>query len=140
MCCAANVSFANRQVILHRNREVFAQIFDESPEALGIRSVYDVAHNTVRFERFATPRGERSLLVHRKGATRALPPGHPGKLARSRVRGRSGPRRRARGARCRSAAARLSPVGAVPGAPVAPEGASEFFLSPGHSGAPRWVE
>jgi tRNA-splicing ligase RtcB len=76
MCCAANMSFANRQVILHQIREVFSKVFGRSADALGIRTVYDVAHNTARFERIATPRGERVLLVHRKGATRALPPGH----------------------------------------------------------------
>jgi len=77
MCCAANMSFANRQVILHRIREVFSRVFGRNADALDIRTVYDVAHNTARFERIATPRGERVLLVHRKGATRALPPGHP---------------------------------------------------------------
>jgi tRNA-splicing ligase RtcB len=77
MCCAANVSFANRQVILHRVREVFADVFGRSPEALGIRQVYDVAHNTAKVERHGTGRDARTLLVHRKGATRAFPPGHP---------------------------------------------------------------
>ena len=76
MCCAANMSFANRQVILHRVREVFARVFgaDASP---GIRTVYDVAHNTAKFERHRVRGEERTLLVHRKGATRAFPPGHP---------------------------------------------------------------
>jgi tRNA-splicing ligase RtcB len=77
MCCAANMSFANRQVILHRVREVFSQIFGRSAEELGIRSVYDVSHNTAKLERHPLDGGERTLLVHRKGATRALPPGHP---------------------------------------------------------------
>ena len=77
MCCAANMSFANRQVILHRIREVFCDVFGRDPQQMGIRTVYDVAHNTARFERIATSRGSRELLVHRKGATRALPPGHP---------------------------------------------------------------
>jgi tRNA-splicing ligase RtcB (3'-phosphate/5'-hydroxy nucleic acid ligase) len=77
MCCAANMSFANRQVIQHRIREVFETTFGRDAEALGIRNVYDVAHNTARVERFRDERGERELLVHRKGATRALPPGHP---------------------------------------------------------------
>jgi tRNA-splicing ligase RtcB len=77
MCCAANMSFANRQVILHRVREAFAEVFGRDPDQLGIRSVYDVAHNTARLERFPARKGERRLLVHRKGATRALPPGHP---------------------------------------------------------------
>jgi tRNA-splicing ligase RtcB len=77
MCCAANMSFANRQVILHRIREVFSDVFGRAPEQLGIRSVYDVAHNTAKLERHTVEGRERSLLVHRKGATRAFPPGHP---------------------------------------------------------------
>ncbi len=77
MCCAANMSFANRQVILHRVREVFADVFGASPAALGMRTVYDVAHNTAKLERHVVDGKPRELLVHRKGATRALPPGHP---------------------------------------------------------------
>jgi len=77
MCCAANMSFANRQVILHRIREVFSDVFGRSPEQLGIRQVYDVAHNTAKVESHGKGREARTLLVHRKGATRALPPGHP---------------------------------------------------------------
>ncbi len=77
MCCAANVSFANRQIILHRIREVLSDAFGRSPEDLGIEVVYDVAHNTAKLERHVFEGSERTLLVHRKGATRALPPGHP---------------------------------------------------------------
>jgi tRNA-splicing ligase RtcB len=77
MCCAANMSFANRQVILHRIREVFSEVFRRSPERLGIRTVYDVAHNTAKLERHFFEGRDRALLVHRKGATRAFPPGHP---------------------------------------------------------------
>jgi tRNA-splicing ligase RtcB len=77
MGCAANMSFANRQVILHRIREVFSEVFGRRPDALGIRSVYDVAHNTAKLERHVVAGRERTLLVHRKGATRAFPPGHP---------------------------------------------------------------
>ena len=77
MCCAANMSFANRQVILHRVREVFAETFGRDAEALGIRTVYDVAHNTAKRERHVVSGETRELLVHRKGATRAFPPGHP---------------------------------------------------------------
>jgi tRNA-splicing ligase RtcB len=77
MCCAANMAFANRQVILHRIREVFSSVFGRSPERLGIRNVYDVAHNTAKLERHRVNGRERTLLVHRKGATRAFPPGHP---------------------------------------------------------------
>jgi tRNA-splicing ligase RtcB len=77
MCCAANMSFANRQVILHRIREVFSEIFRRAPEQLGIRMVYDVAHNTAKLEQHEVGGSMRTLLVHRKGATRAFPPGHP---------------------------------------------------------------
>jgi tRNA-splicing ligase RtcB len=70
------MSFANRQVILHRVREVFASIFGADASSR-IRAVYDVAHNTAKFERHRVGGVERSLLVHRKGATRAFPPGHP---------------------------------------------------------------
>lgn len=77
MNCAANMSFANRQVILHRVREVFAEIFGRDPRALGLDQLYDVAHNTAKLEKHEVDGRERTLLVHRKGATRALPPGHP---------------------------------------------------------------
>jgi tRNA-splicing ligase RtcB len=77
MCCAANMSFANRQVILHRVREVFSEVFGRDAAALGIRNVYDVAHNTAKLETHRMGGATRNLLVHRKGATRAFPPGHP---------------------------------------------------------------
>ncbi len=77
MCCAANMSFANRQLILHGIREVFSDVFHRGPEKLGIRQVYDVAHNTAKLEEHGSGRDRRRLLVHRKGATRAFPPGHP---------------------------------------------------------------
>jgi tRNA-splicing ligase RtcB len=77
MCCAANMSFANRQVILHRIREVFSDVFGRDPVDLGIENVYDVAHNTAKLENVRLDGVERRLLVHRKGATRAFPPGHP---------------------------------------------------------------
>jgi tRNA-splicing ligase RtcB len=76
MCCAANMSFVNRQVIQHRIREVFEDVFGRSPRELGIRNVYDVAHNTAKLETHGEGPAARKLLVHRKGATRAFPPGH----------------------------------------------------------------
>lgn len=75
MCCAANMSFANRQVILHRIREVFSAVFRRDPTDLGVRMVYDVAHNTAKLETHVVDGAPRQLLVHRKGATRALAPG-----------------------------------------------------------------
>jgi len=75
MKCGVNMSFANRQVILHRIREVFSAVFGRSAEDLGMHMVYDVAHNTAKLERHVVDRQERSLLVHRKGSTRAFGPG-----------------------------------------------------------------
>jgi tRNA-splicing ligase RtcB len=75
MKCGINMSFVNRQVILHRIREVFSEIFGRSAEDLGMHMVYDVAHNTAKLERHVVDGKERSLLVHRKGATRAFAPG-----------------------------------------------------------------
>jgi tRNA-splicing ligase RtcB len=77
MKCAANMSFANRQIILHRIREVFAEVFGRDAAALGLEVVYDVAHNTAKLETHRVDGRERTLLVHRKGATRAFPPGSP---------------------------------------------------------------
>jgi tRNA-splicing ligase RtcB len=81
------MSFANRQVILHRIREVFSDVFGRSLEQLGIRQVYDVAHNTAKLEDHGEGCARRSLLVHRKGATRAFPPGHPELPAEYRLTG-----------------------------------------------------
>jgi tRNA-splicing ligase RtcB len=78
MQCAANMSFANRQVILHRIREVFSDVFDRSAEDLDLRTVYDVAHNTAKLETHLVEGERRELLVHRKGATRAFGPGMAG--------------------------------------------------------------
>lgn len=77
MCAAANMSFANRQVIQHRIGEVFAEVLGRSPDRLGLRNVYDVSHNTAKLETHLLHGRPRELLVHRKGATRALPPRHP---------------------------------------------------------------
>jgi tRNA-splicing ligase RtcB len=77
MCCAANMAFANRQVILHRIREVLTEMFQRDAGSLGLDTVYDVAHNTAKLERHEVDGESRLLLVHRKGATRAFPPGHP---------------------------------------------------------------
>jgi len=76
MKCGLNMSFANRQTILHRIRECFERIFGRNADALGMRMIYDVAHNTAKLERYQIDGKWRELLVHRKGATRAFGPGH----------------------------------------------------------------
>ena len=84
MKCGLNMSFANRQVILHRIREVFSQVFGRNAEDLGMRMIYDVAHNTAKLEKHALNGKEKTLLVHRKGATRAFGPGREEIAARYR--------------------------------------------------------
>jgi tRNA-splicing ligase RtcB (3'-phosphate/5'-hydroxy nucleic acid ligase) len=78
MKCAINMSFANRQVILHRIREVFSEVLHKDPADLGMHQVYDVAHNTAKLEKHVIAGQLREILVHRKGATRAFGPGMAG--------------------------------------------------------------
>lgn len=75
MKCAINLSFANRQVILHRVRETFADVLGRDAGDLGLEQIYDVAHNTAKLEEHEVDGQTRRLLVHRKGATRAFGPG-----------------------------------------------------------------
>lgn len=77
MKCAINMAFANRQVILHRIREVFSEIFHRDPRDLGMEQIYDVAHNTAKIEKYRINGVSREVLMHRKGATRAFGPGMP---------------------------------------------------------------
>ena len=77
MVCAANSAFANRQVITHRVREVFSDVFKRDARDLGLEIIYDVCHNIAKVERHRVNGEERELVVHRKGATRSFPPGHP---------------------------------------------------------------
>jgi len=77
MACAANFAWVNRQVIMHWVRESFEKVFTVSFEKLGMNLVYDHAHNIVKREEHVVNGKRRLLAVHRKGATRAFPPGHP---------------------------------------------------------------
>lgn len=77
MACAANMAFCNRQVILHRIRECFSDIFKQSAEDMEMNMVYDVAHNIAKVEEHIVNGEKRKLIVHRKGSTRAFGPGHP---------------------------------------------------------------
>lgn len=73
MACAVNYAFANRQLMTHDIREAFSEVLGGG-KGENVRVVYDVAHNIAKFEEHFG----RRVLVHRKGATRALPAGHPG--------------------------------------------------------------
>ncbi len=77
MRCAANYAWCNRQVMLHKVRETFQQILAMGPRDLGMRLVYDVCHNIAKVEVHQVEGREQQVCVHRKGATRAFPPGHP---------------------------------------------------------------
>jgi tRNA-splicing ligase RtcB len=73
MRAAANFAFANRQVLSHWTREVFARTLGIAPGDLGMSAVYDVAHNIAKEEEHEVDGVRRRLIVHRKGATRAFP-------------------------------------------------------------------
>ena len=78
MNAAANYAWANRQVISGVVQKVFEEVFRSGADKLGMEVVYDISHNIARFETHVVDGKEKKLCVHRKGATRALPPGHPG--------------------------------------------------------------
>jgi tRNA-splicing ligase RtcB (3'-phosphate/5'-hydroxy nucleic acid ligase) len=73
MRAAANFAFANRQVLAHWARDVFARTLGRSASDLDMRVVYDVAHNIAKEEEHMVDGVRRRLVVHRKGATRAFP-------------------------------------------------------------------
>jgi tRNA-splicing ligase RtcB len=77
MRCAINYAFANRQAMAHNTRLAFEEALDVTPREHGLHTVYEVAHNIAKFETHRVDGGEREVCVHRKGATRALPAGHP---------------------------------------------------------------
>jgi tRNA-splicing ligase RtcB len=84
MRAAANFAWSNRQIMTHLARQAFAEVFGTPAERLGMHLVYDVAHNIAKVEPYAVDGKTKSLCVHRKGATRAFPPGHPELPARYR--------------------------------------------------------
>jgi tRNA-splicing ligase RtcB len=71
MAAAANYGRANRQLLSHAARRAF-----DDAGLGGLRLVYDVSHNLAKLETHMVDGAVRRLCVHRKGATRALPPGH----------------------------------------------------------------
>jgi tRNA-splicing ligase RtcB len=75
MACAANFAFANRELITFLVRETFEEFFGKSYEHLGMRLLYDCCHNIAKMERIIWGGSEVKVCIHRKGATRALPPG-----------------------------------------------------------------
>ena len=75
MNCAINYAFANRQIIAHNARVAFEKSLGLSRQDIGLRTVYEVAHNIAKFEAHRVEGELRKVCVHRKGATRAFAPG-----------------------------------------------------------------
>jgi len=76
MSCAANFAWVNRQIITYWIRKSFEKVFNASSEDIGLRLVYDVAHNIAKIETHKIDGESERVIVHRKGATRAFPKGH----------------------------------------------------------------
>jgi tRNA-splicing ligase RtcB len=74
MCCAANFAWTNRHMIGHNIRESFRNVFGRETK---IKTVYDVCHNIAKIEEHRIDGEKKSVLVHRKGATRCFPAHHP---------------------------------------------------------------
>jgi len=77
MRAAANFGFSNRQLLMTQTREVFASVFGRTWENLEMNLLYDVAHNIAKLEEHTVAGVKKKVWVHRKGATRAFPAGHP---------------------------------------------------------------
>ncbi|NNE47314.1 MAG: RtcB family protein [Rhodothermales bacterium] len=84
MNCAVNFAFANRQIIAHNARRAFCEALGIGEAELGLRTVYEVAHNIAKFESHVIDGEARDVCVHRKGATRAFGPGSASVPARYR--------------------------------------------------------
>ncbi len=85
MAAAANFAWANRQLLTHQVRQAFSRVFGRPAERLGLDLVYDVSHNLAKLETHVVDGRPQLLCVHRKGATRAFPAGHPELPARYRA-------------------------------------------------------
>ena len=74
MFSALNFAWSNRQMITHWTRKSFERVFKQTQSDLEMKLVYDVAHNIAKVEKHRIEGSPRSVVVHRKGATRAFPP------------------------------------------------------------------
>ncbi|XP_053201875.1 RNA-splicing ligase RtcB homolog [Panonychus citri] len=77
MAAAANFAWVNRSSMTFLTRQAFAKTFNSTPDDLDMQVIYDVSHNIAKTERHMVDGKEKTLLVHRKGSTRAFPPHHP---------------------------------------------------------------
>lgn len=77
MSAASNYAFVNRSVITYLARRAFEKVFEKTPDDMEMNLIYDVCHNVAKIETHMVDGQEKTLLVHRKGSTRAFPPNHP---------------------------------------------------------------
>ena len=77
MSAAANYAWINRSTMTHLAREGFSRVFNSNPDDLDMNVIYDVSHNVAKIEEHMVDGKPMTLLVHRKGATRAFPPNNP---------------------------------------------------------------
>ncbi len=77
MACAANYAWANRQVMMALTKRAIAKVLGRNEAKLGLALLYDVCHNIAKLETHDVEGRQKTLCVHRKGATRAFPAGHP---------------------------------------------------------------
>src|SRR5205823_8078872 len=87
MAAAANFAWANRQAITAAVRDAFKRVLGVKRPDSAMGVVYDLAHNVAKFERYPVDGVETELCVHRKGAARAFPAGHPDLPPRYRATG-----------------------------------------------------
>jgi tRNA-splicing ligase RtcB len=87
MRAAANFAWCNRQLLTTQTREAFARTFGRKWQDLGMSLLYDVCHNIAKLEEHTIEGKRKKVWVHRKGATRAFPPGHAEVPARYRAIG-----------------------------------------------------
>lgn len=78
MAAAANFAWSNRQVIMHLAKRVMMRVLNISDSKLDFKLIYDVSHNIAKKEKHLIEGKQKEVCVHRKGATRALPPNSPG--------------------------------------------------------------
>ncbi|ELU11596.1 hypothetical protein CAPTEDRAFT_227476 [Capitella teleta] len=77
MAAAANYAWVNRSSMTFLCRQSFAKMFQTTPDDLDMHVIYDVSHNIAKVEEHFVGGKQKTLLVHRKGSTRAFPPHHP---------------------------------------------------------------
>ncbi|HZR43387.1 MAG TPA: RtcB family protein [Ktedonobacteraceae bacterium] len=77
MACAANFAWANRQLLMNGVRQAFSTVFGRKARTKDLPMVYDVCHNIAKMEEYSIDGQLQRVCVHRKGATRAFPAGHP---------------------------------------------------------------